>query len=601
MAVETSPVTPPPPPVVSEPSAPAAETSAAPPASGSDWSIPAEVDAGLLVDFIAESRDNISSAEGLLLRLEENPADKEALDGVFRVFHNIKGASGYLGLLFLSGMAHHLEDLLSRIRDGETAYTPASADLALRAIDLVRNLLKLAESASPGSAVVKPAEYDPLIDDLVRACRGELVEKPKDARPPVATEEAKPVADASVVKAGGTGTEASVRIRTDRLDRLINLVGELVVGQAMVAQDPLVVSRDNHRLAEKVGQIGKIVRELQDLSMSLRMVPLRATFQKMTRLGRDLAHKMGKEVEINVSGEDTEIDRNMVDIVDGLLVHMVRNSLDHGLENPEERKRAGKSAKGVITLAAYHSGGNVVFDIRDDGRGLNRQKIRQKALSQNLIGADEPLSDSEVMNLIFRPGFSTAEKVTEVSGRGVGMDVVKKGVDALRGRIDVASDEGRNCAFTLRLPLTLAITDGIVVGVGSQRYILPAVGIRATLQPKAKDIVVGGECLLFMEKLVPILRLHKLFNVAGAQEDPTRALLVLVEEGTQRYALLVDEIAGKQQVVAKSLGAGVKKVQGIFGGAILGDGRVGLILDPPGIAALVKNSHGKTAPVAAAA
>jgi two-component system chemotaxis sensor kinase CheA len=388
-------------------------------------------------------------------------------------------------------------------------------------------------------------------------------------------------------------TETSVRVRTDRLDRLIEMVGELVIGHSMVAQDETVTSGSYLELQRKVNHTDKIVRQVQDLSMSMRMVQLKPTIGKIARLVRDLARRRETTINFIPIGEDTEIDRNMVDLINDPLVHLVRNAVDHGIEPPQERERNGKPKEGMLILKAYHSGGNIVVEISDDGRGLDRNKIIEKAISKGLIQPDQNMSDTEIVNLIFFPGFSTADKVTDISGRGVGLDVVKKAVETLRGRVDVSSEIGKGCTFSVRLPLTMAITDGMLVNVGNQRYILPTVNIDMSFRPNAEALstIIGrGEVVVFKGKVLPIFRLHRLFNIKNAVEDPTRGLLIIIGEGNQRCALLVDELVGQQQVVAKPLGDGIGKVQGIEGGAILGDGRVGLILDPQGIAVLARQA-----------
>ena len=387
--------------------------------------------------------------------------------------------------------------------------------------------------------------------------------------------------------------ESSVRVRTDRLDRLIEMVGELVIGHSMVAQDETVNSGNYPELQQKVNHTAKIVRQMQDLCMSIRMVPLKATVHKIARLVRDLARRRKVMISFIPVGEDTEIDRNMVDLINDPLVHLIRNAVDHGIEPPEERERNGKPREGTLMFKAYHSGGNVVVEISDDGRGLDRDKIIQKAITKGRVQSGQSMSDSEIINLIFEPGFSTADKVTDISGRGVGLDVVRKAVDTLRGRVDVSSEFGKGCTFSVRLPLTMAITDGMLVKVGNQRYILPTVNIDMSFRPDpdALSTVAGrAETVNFKGKLMPIFRLHRLFDIEKAVEDPTCGLLIIIGDGNQRCALLVDELVGQQQVVAKSLGDGIGNVQGVSGGAILGDGRVGLILDPQGIAALARQA-----------
>jgi two-component system chemotaxis sensor kinase CheA len=351
----------------------------------------------------------------------------------------------------------------------------------------------------------------------------------------------------------------------------------------MLSQRESTEAWDADQYARKLSHCGKIVRELQELSLSMRMVPLRGTFQKMSRIVRDLSHKSGKQIELVTDDRDTEIDRNMVDIINDVLVHMVRNAVDHGIETPEERERTGKPRNGTITLLAYHSGDNVVIEIRDDGAGMDRERIAERALAKGLLQEGQQVSESELFNLIFQPGFSTAQQVTEVSGRGVGMDVVKQGVEALRGHVHVASVAGEGCCFTIRLPLTLAITDGMLVQVGQERYIIPTASIHLSFRPTADMLfTIGGrgELVMFRDEAIPVFRLHELLNVTAAVEDPTRGLLVVVSDQDHRAALLVDELLGQHQVVAKSLGSLFGKIAGVSGGAILADGRIGLILDP---------------------
>jgi two-component system, chemotaxis family, sensor kinase CheA len=432
----------------------------------------------------------------------------------------------------------------------------------------------------------------------------EQAEEEEAARPDPVIEERTVVPQANPVEAKAapkkqavsqreTEVESSIRVNTARLDKLIDMVGELVIAQSMVAQDRQLQEERCHDLSRKVTHAGKIVRELQDLSMSMRMVPLRGTFQKMQRVARDLARKSGKSVDLVTDDGETEIDRHMVDILNEVLVHMVRNAIDHGIEPPEERELGGKPRTGTVRLTAFHSGGTVVVEIRDDGRGLNREKILRKAVAAGLADPDKALSDNEVFNMIFAPGLSTSDTVTDVSGRGVGMDVVRKGIETLHGRIDINTAPGAGATFTVRLPLTLAITDGMLVRVGPERYIIPTISIHLCFRPTRDSIstVSGrGEMVMLRGELMPIFRLHRLFGVKTAIEDPERGLLVVVGDEDRRCALLVDELLGQQQVVAKSLTKAVGKIPGVSGGAILGDGQVGLILDPGEVAAQARRA-----------
>ncbi|MFB3904561.1 MAG: chemotaxis protein CheA [Acidobacteriota bacterium] len=594
--------------------------------------LPADADLELLGEFVTESREFIAEAESALLSLEVDPEKMEAVNTVFRAFHTIKGTSGFLGLKPLTEIAHHAESLLSKVRNREIRFSGGYADLALRSVDTLKGLVEQVEQATRGKPMALPSGYEELLGLLKRAETERFPETLAEAPPepmrigdilvaakkadrekvdqvaaqqgdePLGialvrskaaslTDVAKALRAQQRIAAGEKSTESTVRVRTERLDRLIDMVGELVIAQSMVAQDATVNDGAHHELGKKISHAGKIVRELQDLSMSMRMVPFRATFQKTARVVRDLARKSAKIIDFEVQGEDTEIDRNMVDLITDPLIHMVRNAVDHGIESPEEREKLGKPRSGLIGVKAFHSGGNVVVELSDDGRGLEREKIIRTALQTGLIESDKGLSELDVYNLIFEPGFSTATEVTDVSGRGVGLDVVKRNVEALRGRIEISSSPGNGCKFSLRLPLTLAITDGMQVKVGQEYYIVPTVNIQVSFRPSPSALftVAGrGELVMLRGELMAMFRLHRLFDIKGAVEDPTKGLLVVVGDGNRRCALLVDELLGQQQVVAKSLGRGLGKIQGISGGAILGDGKVGLILDTMELVSLAR-------------
>jgi len=366
----------------------------------------------------------------------------------------------------------------------------------------------------------------------------------------------------------------------------VDLTGELVIAQSMLRQHPYILSGRDQRLVHTLGQLNQITSSLQTMTMSLRMVPIKSTFQKMVRLVRDLAKSSGKKVELLMSGEETEIDRNVVDELYEPMVHMIRNSIDHGLETPEQRIAAGKPESGIVHLKAYHRGGNIIVEIRDDGRGLNREKILEKARANKLIDEDERLSDAEVYNLIFQPGFSTAETVTEISGRGVGMDVVKKAIEKLRGRVDISTVRGQGSTFFISLPLTLAIIEGMLVRIGTERFVIPALTILESFRPAREQYstVEGkGEMILSRGRLIPLIRLDAIFNVRSDARNPWEGLVVIVEYDGKPMGILLDELLGKEEVVIKSMGEVLKNVKGIAGAVIMGDGKVGLILDMAGI------------------
>jgi two-component system chemotaxis sensor kinase CheA len=553
----------------------------------------------------------IAAAEEALLALEKDPSDMEAIGTVFRAFHTIKGTAGFTELTLVSELGHLAESLLSRVRDGEIYYRGIYADLALHALDMIKELICSVESALGGKPLLKPEGYDGLMNLLANPDSAvEISPQVKSATSEAALqslgEEA--IEDKKPVEADSTKTspqmgmaqpapshrrpvESSIRVNTQRLDRLIDMVGELVIAHSMVAQDARIVDSRQHELLKKVNQTSKIVRELQDLSMSMRMVPLKATFKKMARLVRDSARKLGKQVNFVTEGNDTEIDRNLVAVLNDPLMHMVRNAVDHGLELPEDRERAGKSAYGTIALSAYHTSGRVVVEVKDDGKGLDREKIVGKAIQQGIIKDGCQLKAHEIFNLIFEPGFSTAQAVSDISGRGVGMDVVKKNIEKLHGQIEIKSEPGSGSIFRISLPLTLAIIDGMVIRVGNETYIIPTASIISSIKPDPADISTilnQGQMLSFHGKLLPLFRLDSIFQISNAEQRLQQNLVVVVEDEAYQAGLLIDELLGRQQVVIKSLGDTMQNIPGISGGAILPDGRVGLILDVGG---LMRSAH----------
>ena len=386
---------------------------------------------------------------------------------------------------------------------------------------------------------------------------------------------------------GGDNTpEASIRVGVERVDQLINLVGELVITHAMLAQTATHLDPVEHeQLLAGMAQLERNTRDLQDSVMSIRMMPMSVVFSRFPRLVRELARQLGKEVQLITEGEATELDRGLVEKIIDPLTHLVRNSLDHGIELPEQRREAGKATTGTLSLRAAHHGGNIVIEVEDDGRGLNRERLIAKAIERG-IHASESMPDSEAWQLIFAPGFSTAEVVTDVSGRGVGMDVVKRNIDALGGRVDLWSQPGIGTRISIRLPLTLAILDGMTVEVGGNIFIIPLASIRESLQARIEDMrsIAGqGRVLQIRGDYLPVLSLATAFSLTGRTNSPIDGIAIVVESGREVFALHVDAILGQQQVVIKSLEQNYRRVDGIAGATILGDGRVALILDLQGL------------------
>lgn len=388
---------------------------------------------------------------------------------------------------------------------------------------------------------------------------------------------------------------ASIRVDTDKIDKLINLVGELVITQSMITDlGEKFTMVQLPVLQERITQLERNTRELQERVMSIRMMPIGTAFHRFPRLVRDLAAKSQKHIQLVMSGEDTELDKTLIEGIGDPLTHLVRNSADHGLETPEERVQQGKPTLGTIRLHAYHDGGNICISVEDDGRGLNREKIIAKAIERGLIADGTQMSDEEVYQLIFRPGFSTAESITDVSGRGVGMDVVKRNIEGLGGMVSIQSTPGEGSRLTLKLPLTLAIIDGMTVRVGQEHYIIPLITVTESIRPKEQDLqrIVGkGEVVNIRGEWIPMVRLYDVFQLTPDFRDPAQALLVILEAEGRRVAILVDELTGQQQVVIKSLEQNYRKVEGVSGATILGDGQVALILDVPGLAKLARVGH----------
>jgi two-component system chemotaxis sensor kinase CheA len=546
--------------------------------------IPLAQDPELLSDFILESREHLATIESQSMVLEQNPADQEAIHAIFRGFHTIKGLAGFLELASIQETAHEVETLLDGARNGQLQITPQVIDVVLAGADYLREAIACVE-ASLHSATPPPmpaaGQVLKRIRRLLDSNREELEtvaepERPAQMASPPAQAESSPAAVQAEVK-----TELkTVKVDTAKLDYLADMAGEMVIAQSLVLHDPDLASVKSARLARNLSQLARITSEIQKTSMSMRLVPIAQLFQRMVRLARDLSRKFGKPLQVETAGEETELDRNIVQELADPLMHMVRNAVDHGIEDAARRQAAGKPAAARIGLRAWHQAGYIVIEISDDGRGLDKGKILAKARSRG-IPADN-LTENEIYHLIFEPGFSTAEQVTDVSGRGVGLDVVRKHIQKLRGRTEIRTVPGQGAAFTLKLPLTLAMIEGLVVVVGSDRYILPMFAVREMFRPvpdAVSTVQNRAEMVQVRGRLLPILRLHRSFGVRPRSENPWDSLLIVAESEGRCFCLMVDELVGKQEVVIKGLGETIRNTPGIAGGAILGDGRVGLILD----------------------
>ncbi len=601
-------------------------------------SVASQEDYIIYSEFITESSEHLERIEAGALELETGGSNADLINDMFRCFHSMKGAAGFLGLTSLNNLCHGVEGMLDRLRKLTLRVDTTVVEILLASIDLSKKLLaslqlKLDSLQGGGEAGDLPTiDIRPIlhaVDDVISRKPAKPVMEEEDVNADLSrmggilvaegkvTEkqlaealqaQKRPLGkilvdmgavsevevESALTKQAETSQKrgGSIKVDTERLDALLEMVGELVISQSQVESDPALATDLCRRLAKNVANMTKITDNLQSLSMAMRMIPLRQTFNKMMRLVRDTAVKTGKDVRLEITGEETEIDKTVVEQIADPLVHLLRNAVDHGVELPEVREEAGKPRQGVVQLKAFQEGGNVVIEIRDDGKGLDRDKLLAKAISKGLAREGENYTDDQVFEFIFAPGFSTHEVATDISGRGVGMDVVRRNITALGGRTDVHSRKGKGSSMIIRLPLTMAIVDGMIVEVGSERYVLPTLSIVESIKPLRSNITLvssgrdGGESLEVLSvrgDLVPLINLGRLFRRTGAKADAVDGLVIVISDEGRRCGLVVDELLGQQQVVIKNLGPRMKGLVGVSGGCIMGDGRVGLILDVPGL------------------
>jgi two-component system chemotaxis sensor kinase CheA len=572
--------------------------------------------------FLAESADLIEHVERDALDLEFSADRAETIHSMFRAVHTIKGNAGFFSYSPLEIRCVELEQLLDGARKGSVVLNEAFVNGVLARIDRIRTLmasvvLQAESGAAPGpagpsapeAAPAKPQQpaapsgidYKPLGEILV-----EMGAAPEaDVRIALEAQE-KPIGQllvesgtvqpADVEKALALQRKMAgdhplpedvkrrdIRVDTAKLDKLFDLVGELITAEAMVANSPDLAGLKLDHFNKSFGALAKISREIQETAMMMRMVPLEGLFHKMTRLIRDLSRKFDKPVDLQIAGEETEMDKNVIEQVSDPLVHILRNALDHGIESTDKRKSAGKPETGTISLEARYEGSEIWLIIKDDGAGLNRERILAKAAEKGLLKVDPALmDDKDIWALIFEPGFSTAEKVSDVSGRGVGMDVVKRNLEKIRGRVDIKSAPGLGSEFILQIPLTMAIIDGITVRVGGSYYSIPLNDIFEFFKARPEQITKterGEETVNLRGSVMPLLKLAEIFKVPGACLDPMEGIVLVVQSAGRRACLLIDEVVGNQQIVIKSLSEYIGKVEGLSGCSILGDGTVSFIID----------------------
>ena len=587
-------------------------------------------DQELLEGFLAETTELLEKLDDDLIALEKASDDPELMNRIFRSIHTVKGASSFLGFDLLVRVTHKTEDVLNRLRKGELQLTSEIMDVVLEATDLVKTLvadikggeivdreidetinklipLLVEQPAAPTPAPAPPTVEAPTASvAATETVASQAEEKPAPeaspvaAMPPAAPRPAPEVAKKPAPPKGGEkggddlSDNTTVRVDVKRLDDLMNQVGELVLERnrmIQLNQDLQGGTSDHILFSEEFGKLAKrmsfVTSELQMQVLKMRMIPVEKVFKKFPRIVRSLARDLGKEVDLQIFGEETELDRSVVDEIGDPLIHLIRNAMDHGLETPDDRMAAGKQRTGTLILAAIHEGNSIIISIKDDGRGIDTDRVGRKAIEKGLITEDQlaAMSQREMFDLIFLPGFSTKDQASDLSGRGVGMDVVKTNIKKLNGLIEIKSEKGMGSEFILRLPLTLAIIQSLLVEVEGEIYSIPLASVLETLRVDQREFhVIGGqEVLKLRDMVLPLVRLEQVFNVKRCHEQDNFCYIVVIGSADKRVGLVVTRLVGQQEVAIKSLGKYLANVTGIAGSTILGDGRVALIVDPVGM------------------
>ncbi|CAM2066429.1 Histidine kinase [Sulfidibacter corallicola] len=582
------------------------------------------ITAEMLKTFLSEAEEHLEAAESELLALERDFKDTEAIGAAFRAMHTFKGNCGLFAYADLEAIGHCFESVLEDYKSGGLKPDKKGISLMLKTLDVLKLALgelpdgsgkvpdrdqwvtQLNEYQTKGhvSAIIHKSDSALLGEILVElgylerttlesALRrqalplgeilqdqGAIEERQLDLALQVQQERRRLQSADSARK---VTSNQNIRVDLHKLDALINLVGELIIAENMVTHNPDLEGHVFENFKKASLHLNRISRELQDNAMSLRMVPIEATFRKMIRVVRDVSQRQGKQVTLHMAGEDTEVDKSVVENIANPLLHIIRNAIDHGIELPDDREKLGKPRTGSVWLSAMHQGGEILIEIRDDGRGIDPDRILAKARQKGLVPPHfEPTHQDDIYDLIFEPGFSTADQLTDISGRGVGMDVVKKNVEAIKGRIHISSSVGKGTLISIRIPLTLAIIDGMLVRVGTQLLTLPLLSIRESIRCQPKHIhrtIDRGEMLRIRERLLPVIRLHETLDISSDNQRLEDGILVVVESGNRQVALFVDEICGQYQTVIKGLSSYLGAVRAISGTAILSNGDISLILD----------------------
>jgi len=560
----------------------------------------------IISEFITEAEESLDRIDPLFVELESKGYDRDILNDIFRSVHTLKGAAGFLGFQSIVDIAHRAESILKRLRDGEIAIKKSYIDVILESVDMLRLLIGHIKDRDG-----KEEDISNLINRLELALNQEATAEaekviPQETISVIKTEEnnINPPSEASSPVISDKVTEKkeslqTLRIDVDRVDKVMNLTGEIVlvrnrllnIATYLDSRYPGDEAVEN--LLESVSFLDLVTSDMQLAVMKMRMQPLKKVFSKFPRLVRDISSSIGKEVELNISGEETEVDRSVIEHIGDPMVHIIRNAIDHGIEPVEEREKKGKNRKGRINIDAYQKGNQIIIEISDDGKGIDVERVKKKALERSLITYEEynKISEEAAINLIFLPGFSTAEKATELSGRGVGMDVVKTNISRLNGYVEVSTKKDAGTIFKISLPLTLAIIQSLMVRASGIVYAVPLAPVEETMVIKSKDIkeIAGQKVTIVREKVYPLFELSEILSGHGNGSHDERYILVIAT-GDRRFCIAVDELVGQEEIVIKTIEGKYTDANYVLGATITGDGRVVLIIDPSGISRSLFNS-----------
>ena len=540
----------------------------------------------VLASFLVESEEGLDGMEQALVQMESSPSDPELLNTIFRVAHSLKGNAASLQLAQLAGFAHVVEDLLDVFREQRLQPSADLISLVLKAVDELRTMVSV--STTPTGSKELTRSQQALKKEIAREVEARST---KVMRPKGATGESGASAKQDALPSTGPRT---LRADVDKLDHMLNLTGEIVIAEGRLRQMiEKLGTAQGRALLEMHREAERLYMDLQSEVMSIRMVPVGPLFRQFVRAVRDLAKSHGKMARLEVIGGDVEVDTTVLEQLKDPLLHLLRNAVDHGLENPAVREKQGKNACGVVRLTAAHSGGNIVVTLQDDGAGFDRARILEKAKRLGMFTGEDEIRDQEIYGLVFQAGFSTTESVTDLSGRGVGLDVVRRNIDMLRGTVEIASTAGKGSTITIRLPLTLAIIDGFSVKVGEETFVVPLEHVtECTELPAEQRNPQASGILSLRGAAIPYVRLRRVFSVSGAA--PKRENIVVVKINEFHAGIAVDELLGSMQAVVKPLGRAFRGVSGIAGSTVLGDGRVGLIIDVPSLMRGVMQSNSQS-------